>query len=196
VWTVGVHTSRSAIAFCHRSPQPAAPQSLPRPAIPIAPRPAASRPAIPAPQSPSTIRWKVLADGRCSPLESYQVRCRWKVPAPQRRMEGPHARTPAGRLSGPLPLEGARLAAENGRSSRPHARTPAGRSLIERTRMEGHRIWMEDADGRSVAKSRGSATSSSVTVNGMSEISAQVRQWKADLPFMDFPSALKNSRRQ
>ncbi|AQK76510.1 hypothetical protein ZEAMMB73_Zm00001d018582 [Zea mays] len=36
----------------------------------------------------------------------------------------------------------------------PHARTPAGRSLIERTRMEGHRTRMEDADGRSVAKSR------------------------------------------
>jgi ribosomal protein L34 len=54
----------------------------------------------------------------------YQVRCRWKVPAPQRRMEGPHAHT------------------------------PAGRSLIERTRMEGHRTRMEDADGRSVAKSR------------------------------------------
>ena len=48
--------------------------------------------------------------------------------------------------------------------------------------MEGHRTRMEDADERSVAKSRGSATSSSVTVNGMSEISAQVRQWKADLP--------------
>jgi hypothetical protein len=55
-------------------------------------------------------------------MEGYQVRCRWKVPAPQRRMEGPHART------------------------------PAGRSLIELI-MEGHRTRMEDADGRSVAKS-------------------------------------------
>jgi hypothetical protein len=80
----------------------------------------------------------------------YQVRCRWKVPAPQRRMEGPHART------------------------------PARRSLIERTRME-------DADGGRGWKVRGqipgSATSSSIMdADGMSEISAQVRQWKADLP--------------
>jgi hypothetical protein len=87
----------------------------------------------------------------------YQVRCRWKVPAPQRRMEGPHART------------------------------PAGRSLIERTRMEGHRTRMEDADGGRGWKVRGqipgSATSSSIMdADGMSEISAQVRQWKADLP--------------
>jgi hypothetical protein len=101
----------------------------------------------------------------------YQVRCRWKVPAPQRRMEGPHAHT------------------------------PAGRSLIERTRMEGHRTRMEDADGGRGWKVRGqipgSATSSSIMdADGMSEISAQVRQWKADLPWMDFPSALTNYRRQ
>jgi hypothetical protein len=168
-----VDCRRPHIAFCHRV--------LPS-------LPAASRPAIPAPpRNPhrSPPRSQLTRNPRPAipvrnPLEGAR---RWKVLA-------------AGKLSGPLPLEGARPAAENGRSSRPHARTPAGRSLIERTRMEGHRIWMEDADGRSVAKSRGSATSSSVTVNGMSEISAQVRQWKADLPFMDFPSALKNSRRQ
>jgi hypothetical protein len=151
-YSICVDCRRPHIAFCQR-PVPA-PQSPPRPAASLSAPPRNRRPQSagrcssmeghPRPQS---------AAGRCSPMEGYQVRCRWKVPAPQRRMEGPHART------------------------------PAGRSLIELI-MEGHLTRMEDADGRSVAKSRGSATSSSVTVNGMSEISAQVRQWKADLPFM------------
>jgi hypothetical protein len=128
VWTVCVHTSRSAVAFCQRpvpAPQPAAPQSPPRTAARLSAPPRNRRPQSagrcspmeghPRPQS---------AAGRCSPMEGYQVRCRWKVPAPQRRMEGPHART------------------------------PAGRSLIELI-MEGHLTRMEDADGGRGWKVRG-----------------------------------------